>query len=260
MSDLQDRSEAPADMAAEYALGVLTGAERREAERRMREDGGFASSVLWWENRLAPLFGAIRPAEAPADVWERVSEDIDRIARVSATYRGTLANRAERPAPARGLAGVSPIWRTIAGASSLLAVASLAALAIMIPPGGQGLGTAPQATLADGALTASLASDTGLVYFTVVVDLDSRTATLVPVDGIAEAGRVPELWLIENDAPAPRSLGVITGDRPLRVRLDTGGEAASAGATLAISLEPEGGSPTGSPTGPVVASGSLDRI
>jgi anti-sigma-K factor RskA len=31
------------------------------------------------------------------------------------------------------------------------------------------------------------------------------------------------------------------------------------GATLAISVEPAGGSPTGSPTGPVVASGKLER-
>jgi len=32
------------------------------------------------------------------------------------------------------------------------------------------------------------------------------------------------------------------------------------GAVLAISLEPAGGSPTGQPTGPVVAAGDLKRI
>jgi anti-sigma-K factor RskA len=31
------------------------------------------------------------------------------------------------------------------------------------------------------------------------------------------------------------------------------------GATIAISVEPPGGSPTGKPTGPVVASGSLEQ-
>jgi len=31
------------------------------------------------------------------------------------------------------------------------------------------------------------------------------------------------------------------------------------GATIAISVEPPGGSPTGSPTGPVVASGALAK-
>jgi anti-sigma-K factor RskA len=32
------------------------------------------------------------------------------------------------------------------------------------------------------------------------------------------------------------------------------------GAALAISLEPKGGSPTGAPTGPVVALGALKRF
>jgi anti-sigma-K factor RskA len=31
------------------------------------------------------------------------------------------------------------------------------------------------------------------------------------------------------------------------------------GATLAVSVEPVGGSPTGLPTGPVIASGKLER-
>jgi len=31
------------------------------------------------------------------------------------------------------------------------------------------------------------------------------------------------------------------------------------GATVAISVEPPGGSPTGSPTGPVIASGALTK-
>jgi anti-sigma-K factor RskA len=31
------------------------------------------------------------------------------------------------------------------------------------------------------------------------------------------------------------------------------------GATIAISVEPRGGSPTGAPTGPVIASGALTR-
>ena len=32
------------------------------------------------------------------------------------------------------------------------------------------------------------------------------------------------------------------------------------GSTLAISIEPRGGSPTGQPTGPVVAAGTLERL
>lgn len=256
MSDLQDQQEANPDLAAEYVVGVLDGAERRAAERRMREDGAFASSVVWWENRLAPLVSEIRSVDAPAVVWDRISDDIDRIARVSATYRGrsTQTNTNTKPAKTRGFGGVSPIWRTLAGASSLLAAGALVALAILIPPEGFGTGANEGQRLA-----ARLASGTGETFFTVVVDLQNQTATLIPVDGIADQDRVPELWLIEEQTPAPRSLGLLAAGRPLTLQLQEVGEGTS-GSTLAISLEPQGGSPTGAPTGPVVATGALDRI
>jgi anti-sigma-K factor RskA len=65
----------------------------------------------------------------------------------------------------------------------------------------------------------------------------------------AEAGRVYEIWLIEGDA-APVSLGLMDGpaiERPVA--------SMPPGATLAISLEPAGGSTTGAPTGPVLVTG-----
>ncbi|MEN3793485.1 anti-sigma factor [Fulvimarina sp. MAC3] len=254
MSDLQDQSEARPDLAAEYVVGVLDGAERRAAERRMREDGAFASSVVWWENRLAPLVSEIRSVDAPAVVWDRISEDIDRIARVSATYRGRAEQTKTKTKASSGYSGVSPIWRTLAGASSLLAAAAFVALAVLVPPEGFRTG-APEGQM----LAARLASDTGETFFTVLVDLQNQTATLIPVDGIADQDRVPELWLIEDQAPAPRSLGLLQDGQPLTLKLQQVGENAS-GSTLAISLEPQGGSPTGAPTGPVVATGALDRI
>jgi anti-sigma-K factor RskA len=76
----------------------------------------------------------------------------------------------------------------------------------------------------------------------------------------ADDARVMELWLIETADAAPVSLGVVGRDgegvmvieAPMRARL-------SEGAVLAVSLEPQGGSPTGQPTGPVIASGEVRR-
>ena len=75
----------------------------------------------------------------------------------------------------------------------------------------------------------------------------------------AEA-RVPELWLIPSDG-VPRSLGLLdpSADQVIVIPEALLPEARR-GATLAISLEPEGGSPTGQPTGPVIAAGTLDEI
>lgn len=53
-------------------------------------------------------------------------------------------------------------------------------------------------------------------------------------------------------------MGVLASTGPSRMTLPAGQRAAlKAGITLAVSIEPIGGSPTGLPTGPVVASGKL---
>ncbi len=70
----------------------------------------------------------------------------------------------------------------------------------------------------------------------------------------APAGQVQEVWIIAPDA-APVSLGLIA-DAPLTVAYPD----APKGWTIAVSLEPAGGSPTGAPTGPVLAAGTIEGV
>jgi anti-sigma-K factor RskA len=71
----------------------------------------------------------------------------------------------------------------------------------------------------------------------------TRVAGVPAVDG-----QVHELWVIAPDA-APVSLGLLEAET-LTVRYPS----PPAGWTLAVSVEPAGGSPTGVPTGPVILS------
>jgi anti-sigma-K factor RskA len=74
-----------------------------------------------------------------------------------------------------------------------------------------------------------------------------QTLTITRVAGQpAAAGQVHELWIIAPDA-APVSLGLLT-EAPLAVQYPV----PPRGWTLAVSIEPAGGSPTGAPTGPVI--------
>lgn len=76
---------------------------------------------------------------------------------------------------------------------------------------------------------------------------DGTALTLHRIAGTpAPEGQVHELWIIAPGA-APVSLGLLA-DADLTVTTQ-----APKGWTLAISLEPAGGSPTGAPTGPVLA-------
>ena len=59
----------------------------------------------------------------------------------------------------------------------------------------------------------------------------------------------------------PHSLGLLRISGSSSLAVNPGNRARLApGATLAVSLEPIGGSPTGLPTGPVVAKGALSRV
>jgi anti-sigma-K factor RskA len=69
-----------------------------------------------------------------------------------------------------------------------------------------------------------------------------------------------ELWMLPDDGTAPVSLGLIPGAGqavlPLAaVQL----EVLEQTSTLAVSVEPAGGSPTGAPTGPVIYTAPLLR-
>ena len=90
--------------------------------------------------------------------------------------------------------------------------------------------------------------------FVASLSADGRSLVLKPVNAVAlEAGRALELWAVPGQG-APRSLGLVSGERGatvLRANLLQGV------AAFAVSLEPAGGSPTGAPTGPIVSVGKL---
>ena len=74
----------------------------------------------------------------------------------------------------------------------------------------------------------------------------------------ADPAHAHELWVIPADGK-PRSLGTMKSAKQMHMRLaDALAVLLQQGATIAISVEPPGGSPTGQPTGPVVASGALN--
>ena len=241
MSDLDD-PDVPDDdlLAAEYALGVLDGAARGQVERRMRRDEPMARAVAEWEGRLAPMLASIEPVAPPAGLWNLVETDLLRIARVRSSL---AAGEAAPPPRGRQVAG---FWQWLGLGSVGLLAASLAALVVALQP-------LPQAE----PLAALLAGENGPPLYTAVVYPGARSATLVPVSVSSDAEHSHELWLIEADKD-PRSLGVIAAGGPLRIEIPP--ELLASGGILAISLEPVGGSPTGKPTGPVVAKGELQAI
>ena len=231
MSDTLDHNGLPEDelLAAELALGVLEGAERTTAEQRAIRDHGFARLVEEWEQRLAPWAAEISEASPPPQVWDRIS--------------GALPAQT----PRTGLWHSLKFWRGASFASGALAAACLAGLFY--------LGTfVPQQ-----ALIATIEGG-GHRHFVATVDSARGTVAVVPAAFSADATRVPELWLIPPDG-RPRAVGLLRADQTVVLALPPDLAAvAKNNAVLAVSLEPPGGSTTGLPTGPVIATGKLTSL
>ena len=227
MSDAEDIDL----LAAEYALGTLPADERVALAQRARTDASLAAAIEAWEERLSPLAEVAPEREAPAGVWEKIEA---RIAGGGANVVA-LERRLSR-------------WRAGAIAASAIA-ASLAAFVGM-----HELSRPAQ----DKMLVAVLQKDSQSPAFLVSVDLDKRQLTIRPVAAKPAEGKSYELWLVHDDLKTPRSLGIV-GDKPVTVgpTLTSYSPKVIEDATLAISLEPQGGSPTGLPTGPVLWSGKL---
>jgi anti-sigma-K factor RskA len=233
MSETDQRGENDLT-AAEYVLGVLEAADRGTLERRLPHDPALARNVAFWEERLGTLADRVTPVEAPPAVWSRIE--------------AALAPPGQ-PAAKVGLWQNLEFWRALSFGSATLAVASLAGMVYL------GLVPAVRAPL-----IATINSATGQPNFVATVSGGGSSLTVVPAALLTNDPRAMELWLIVP-GDSPRSLGLIESGREVRINLppDLAARVAT-DATLAVSLEPPGGSPTGQPTGPVIASGKLVNL
>lgn len=218
-------------LAGEYVLGVLPLAERRMVEKRMLDDTAFAALVSSWQADLANLDEAYQPETPPRGIKERVDARLF----------------AEAAKPTGGLWGSLVFWRG-------LALASVTAAAAFGIYAANPFGTGEQAPAS--ALVAELGAPGSSVGLIAALDPADGAFTLTPAAFSPDDGRSLELWLVPGEG-APVSLGVVPEDGG-RIMLDQSlVQKVSDGALLAVSVEPQGGSPTGAVTGPVVLSGTL---
>jgi anti-sigma-K factor RskA len=219
-------------LAAEYALGVLDTGDRARVAERVRRDAAFARVVSAWEVRLSGLNDGFIEVEPPRAVKAAIDRRL--------FGEADASSHATAPSIWSSLA----FWRLVSGAS--LAAAALLAFFMLRSP------LPPEAT---DSLVAYLAAEQSEDRFVALYDEDANKLRITQVTGSRPSDKDHELWLIGDDKKAI-SLGLVgrTGEKAPSVA-STLRDKFAEGVTLAVTLEPEGGSPTGVATGPIIALG-----
>ncbi|MGN6819418.1 MAG: anti-sigma factor [Sphingomonas sp.] len=212
--------------AAELALGLLDGEERAAALRRVLADPVFAREVEDWRRRLAGLFDDYPEVAAPESVADRlIAPEAPAVARPRSAFRWPIA-------------------------AMVGAIAAMLALFVRFQPAPRVEGPPHH------MMVASLMMSDKSSAVPAMVDMTTGEMRIGET-GMAPQGKTAQLWMIGGDG-VPRSMGMLASTGPSRMMLPMEKRRhLKTGMMLAVSIEPLGGSPTGLPTGPVVASGKL---
>jgi anti-sigma-K factor RskA len=231
---------------AEYVLGLLDADARAAVAREVDTSPEAAAAVGLWQRHLTPLALEIPEEAPPAHVW-------------AAIRRRLGMDAAARRTPERAWDSVA-LWRWL-GIGATAVAACLLVLTLTRPGVPATTPVAEHATAPATLMVATIASDRGVAGWTATMDIERAELLLVPAtpDGVASVptDRSTELWLIPEGGK-PISVGVFAPADPKRIHLDKALlDQLGPTAALAVSVEPSGGSPTGQPTGPVVAKGAI---
>ncbi|MGM4979760.1 MULTISPECIES: anti-sigma factor [Rhizobium] len=218
-------------LAGEYVLGVLSLEDRQKVERRMRSDRQFAAIVSRWEQNLSEFneeYEMVTPAKS---VFPKIERRIFGDAALGAHLWNSLL-----------------VWRVVALGSLFLAAG-----VVVFTITNNGISR----SVPGKQLTASLAGQNSAINLLADYDASSGRLKVTPVAAGKPEEKSLELWLIRGSDPA-EALGVLpqTGEGEIVLPQELHGKLTE-GAIIAVSIEPFGGSPTGKPTGDVVASGTI---
>ena len=235
----------PADrtLAASWALGLAEGVELERGARLYADDPEFRAEADAWTARLSPLLEEVGSVTPPDRLWGAIENGLG--SPRSANDNAPILERQLR------------MWRGVTAMMTALAAAF--ALLLLFRPAERVVVPGPAPVTASAPLVAMVGEDQDRTMVVANWDPAQRRLVLAVAGDMPEdRGKAHELWVVPGDG-TPRSLGVMPAGKAMHMDLaEQIAQLLSQGATIAISVEPPGGSPTGAPTGPVILSGKLE--
>lgn len=210
-------------LAAEYVLGLVDEHTRQLLDKRLNEDEAFAKQVWHWQKAFSGV-DAITPDSVPSpEIWQKIVHKLQQDKAKPVTLR---------PATWLGWA----LAAALAGVLIFTYVQKPDTSSLMRP-------------------IAILSGSQSNSQFVVSLDKSAGVMQVVALNTTLPEAKNLQLWLIKGDSP-PRSIGLITHQERNDFQLPSG--LIDNQTTLAISLEPVGGSRLKGPSGPVVFMGKVD--
>ena len=226
-------------LAGEYVIGVLDGAERDAFERRAAREPKLRELTAYWQARFADLDQAVTAKDVPPALWSKIETALG----------GKQRAKEAGPSFSERLWSSLGFWRgaSFAGAlASLLLAVSVGLLAGRATP-------QPQ-------IVAVMLTPDGVPGAIAEVHYDGRINVIPIHDFPVPKGKTLQVWTLWDKEKGPVSVGLI--ERTRQALFHRSDLPAGTQQIYEITLEPEGGSPTGRPTGPVLVKGigALPRI
>lgn len=226
-------------LAQRYVLGTMSVRARRRFAEIIDSNEQARQCVLQWEERLSPMLLALDPVKPSDLVWQRIAREIKLESRPAAAPGRGLANTAVVAFLAIGISITGLGWWQ----SSLQPLEKVIETVVVSEPEAPAI-----SVLADAQGSYWVAR---IYPKSARLDIEAQTAVT------ARSDRDYELWTLQDDG-TPVSLGLLPQAGARTLQLDAPViEAIARSNTLAVSLEPVGGSPQAVPTGPVLYTGAL---
>ncbi|MBA4270801.1 MAG: hypothetical protein C0447_15525, partial [Methylobacterium sp.] len=240
MSPSPDNARERDALAGEYVLGLVEGADRERLEQRIAREPALAASVESWRGHLAAIDATARPIPPSPGLWAHIEAEI--VAILPAAERG-------RAKAVKAGGTLSDWWNSLFVWRGAALAGALAAILLAI-----GLNGALDRAKRQPLMVAVLLTDANVAAAVVNTYRDGRVE-MVPLQNIAvPAGMALEIWTLWDRTVGPRSVGLIDRARTTPLRLDQ--LPLGKDQLFEITIEPATGSPTGRPTGPIVAKGT----
>ncbi len=218
-------------IADEYVLGLLDPKETAEIEEAMDRDANLRAAVAISRDRLLPLDVALEPAVVGQALWQRIESALP-------DHQKTDFPALKRPASENR----PNSWRNTA-------LGALAATIVLVI----GLAYSLMRTV-EPLVVAVLVSETGEIR-AIVEDFGNENAAVRMLSDLhVPNDKTIQVWTLPSREMGPVSLGLLRGVHSARLSSPEL-PAPQLDQLYELTLEQAGGSPTGRPTGPILAKG-----